>query len=70
MKVILTGIVEIIGLSKDHEFIKKYCNNFDLSNIKEESDVKVGVNTGFFAINIINNEKVPICIANYIFLST
>ena len=58
--------VTFIGLSKDHEFVKKYCKNIDLSIIEEESDVKVGGNTGFFAINPINNEKIPIWIANYI----
>ena len=58
--------VTFIGLSKDHEFIKKYCTNLDLSNIKEKLDIKIGINTDYFAINPINNEKVPIWIANYI----
>ena len=58
--------VTFIGLSKDHDFIKKYCSNIDLTDIKEELDFKVGINTGFFAVNPFNNEKVPIWIANYI----
>ena len=58
--------VTFIGLSKDHDFVKKYCNNLNLSNIKEDSDIKTGIKTGFYAINPINNEKVPIWIANYI----
>ena len=58
--------VTFIGLSKDHDFVKKYCNDLNLSSIKEDLEIKVGVNTGFFAINPINNEKVPIWIANYI----
>lgn len=58
--------VTFIGLSKDHEFVKKYCNNLNLNNIKEDSDIKTGIRTGFYAINPINNEKIPIWIANYI----
>ena len=58
--------VTFIGLSKDHEFVKRYCNKLNLNNIKEDSEYKVGINTGFYAINPINNEKVPIWIANYI----
>ena len=58
--------VTFLGLSKDHDFVKKYCNNLNLSNIKEELDIKIGINTGFFAINPINNEKVPIWITNYV----
>ena len=58
--------VTFIGLSKDHDFIKKYCSNINLTDIKEELDVKVGINTSFFAVNPFNNEKVPIWIANYI----
>ena len=59
------GVI-FLGLSKDHDFVKRYCDNLDLSNIKDDSETKVGINTGFFAINPINNEKVPIWIANYI----
>jgi leucyl-tRNA synthetase len=58
--------VTFIGLSKDHEFVKKYCNSLNLNNIKEDSDIKTGIRTGFYAINPINNEKIPIWIANYI----
>ena len=58
--------VTFLGLSKDHDFVKRYCNNLNLANIKEDLEIKVGVNTGFFAINPINNEKVPIWVANYI----
>ena len=58
--------VTFLGLSKDHEFVKKYCNNLDLTNIKDDSETKVGINTGYYAINTFNNEKVPIWIANYI----
>ena len=58
--------VTFVGLSKDHEFVKRYCNNLDLSNIDEASDFKIGINTGYYAINPFNNEKVPIWIANYI----
>ena len=58
--------VTFVGLSKDHEFVKRYCDNLDLSDIKDDSETKVGINTGFFAISPFNNEKVPIWIANYI----
>ena len=58
--------VTFIGLSKDHDFVKKYCKNIDLSNIDEVSDFKIGVNTGYYAVNPFNNEKVHIWIANYI----
>ena len=58
--------VTFLGLSKDHDFVKKYCNNLNLNNIREESEIKTGINTGFFAVNPINNEKIPIWIANYI----
>ncbi len=58
--------VTFLALSKDHDFVKKYCDNLDLINIKEESETKVGINTGYYAINPFNNEKVPIWIANYI----
>ena len=58
--------VTFLGLSKDHEFVKRYCADLDLTNIKDDSETKVGINTGFFAINPFNNEKVPIWIANYI----
>ncbi len=58
--------VTFLAISKDHDFVKRYCNNLNLTNIKEDLEIKAGVNTGFFAINPINNEKVPIWIANYI----
>ena len=58
--------VTFVGLSKDHEFVKRYCDNLDLTNIKDDSETKVGINTGYYAINPFNNEKVPIWIANYI----
>lgn len=58
--------VTFLGLSKDHEFVKRYCDNLDLSDIKDDSETKVGINTGYYVINPFNNEKVPIWIANYI----
>ena len=58
--------VTFLGLSKDHEFVKRYCDDLDLADITEESETKIGINTGYYAINPINNEKVPIWLANYI----
>jgi len=58
--------VTFVGLSKDHEFVKRYCGDLDLTNINDDSEIKVGISTGYYAINPFNKEKVPIWIANYI----
>ncbi len=58
--------VTFIAISKDNDFVKMYCNDLDICSVKEDVDVKIGVNTGYFAINPINNKRIPIWIANYV----
>lgn len=64
--------VTFIALSKDHEFIKKYCSDIDFSNFNEgfnyedKKETITGEKTDYFAINPINNEKIPIMVVNYV----
>ena len=64
--------VTFIGLSKDHDFVKKYCRNIDFSNFnegfnyEEKEETITGEKTDYFAINPINNEKIPIMVVNYV----
>lgn len=66
--------VTFLALSKNSEFVNKYCNNIDINNVDNYNktnvdnynEIKIGVNTGYFAINPINKEKIPIWIVNYV----
>ena len=64
--------VTFIGLSKDHDFVKKYCSDIDFSNFnegfnyEEKKETITGEKTDYFAINPINNEKIPIMVVNYV----
>ncbi len=50
------------------KYIKKAANKSDLERT-ELSTIKTGVNTGAFAINPVNDEKIPIWIADYVLSS-
>ena len=58
--------VTFLALAKEHDFVKKYCNDLDCKCFNTSTDDKMGINTHYYAINPINNEKVPIWISNYI----
>ena len=59
--------VTFLALSKNNEFVNKYCNHLNLNNLNnDDEETKIGVNTGYFAINPINNVEIPIWIANYV----
>ena len=58
--------VTFLALAKEHDFVKRYCNDLNIDTLEIDDDDKIGINTHYYAINPINNEKVPIWIANYI----
>lgn len=58
--------VTFLALAKEHDFVKRYCNNLNIDTLEIDDDDKIGINTHYYAINPINNEKVPIWISNYI----
>ena len=58
--------VTFLALAKEHDFVKRYCNNLNIDTLEIDDDDKIGINTHYYAINPINNDKVPIWIANYI----
>ena len=55
---------------KEHkDIVDKYIKNITpQSEIDRKKDVKTGVFTGSFAINPINNEKIPVWIADYVLM--
>lgn len=64
--------VTFIGISYRHEILKKFKIKkkdlaiFNNKIAKDNYTEKIGLNTNKYAINPINNEKVPIWIVNYI----
>ena len=58
--------VTFIALSKDHDFVRRYCDDLNLKDLDISIEDKVGIQTKYYAINPINNEKIPIWLANYI----
>ncbi|MEE9573983.1 MAG: leucine--tRNA ligase, partial [Candidatus Neomarinimicrobiota bacterium] len=71
-------------LSPEHPLVKKITTDVQLSEVEqyinestqksdlertELSTVKTGVNTGAFAINPVNNQSMPIWIADYVLIS-
>lgn len=59
-------IVKSLNLSNDKkEIISKMINEDKIDRTNDDKE-KYGVDTGYFAINPINNKKIPVHIANYI----
>ncbi len=71
-------------LSPEHEFVRKITTKEQMSAVEkyikdsaqksdlertELSTVKTGINTGAFAINPINDEPIPIWVADYVLIS-
>ena len=57
-----------LQLAEVVKYIKKTANKSDLERT-ELSTIKTGVNTGAFAINPVNDERIPIWIADYVLSS-
>lgn len=75
--------VTYMALAPEHEFVNKittqeqkeevenYCKNSDRKSELERSELgeKTGVWTGAFAVNPLNNQKIPIYVADYVLIS-
>lgn len=61
-------IVTESQLSKVEKYIKESAQKSDLERT-ELSTVKTGINTGAFAINPVNDQPIPIWIADYVLIS-
>jgi leucyl-tRNA synthetase len=64
-------LVNIITSSSCSAAVEAYCNKTAQKSDKERmsSDEKTGVNTGAFAINPVNGNRIPIFIADYVLAS-
>jgi leucyl-tRNA synthetase len=65
-------LVDIITTSDHKEEVKKYCEDAARKSDLDRTDLakeKTGVFTGAFAINPVNNQKIPIWISDYVLIS-
>jgi leucyl-tRNA synthetase len=65
-------LVDIITTSDHKEEVKKYCEDAARKSDLDRTDLakeKTGVFTGAYAINPVNNEKIPIWISDYVLIS-
>jgi leucyl-tRNA synthetase len=65
-------LVDVITTSDHKEEVKKYCADAARKSDLDRTDLakeKTGVFTGAYAINPVNNEKIPIWISDYVLIS-
>ncbi len=64
--------VEKLTTTDNTDAVKKYCEQASLKSDLDRTELakeKTGVFTGSFAINPVNNERIPIWIADYVLIS-
>ena len=62
-------LIESLTTADNKELVEKYIKNISpQKEVERKKDVKTGVFTGSYAINPINNELIPVWIADYVLM--